>query len=149
MRLNPGYGVRDVASYMSAKFSVGPSQSPFAVYGTASISSLLPLASSPAVSYIFPDVKLGFEQMKPDPEVYSQHLATDMFKVRQIIGADRVNQLGISGNGVTIAIVDTGTDFTIPDLMDAVARNDQGQAISFDADGQSFAITNLTVTTVR
>ncbi len=146
VRLNPGYGARDVASYMSAKFSVGPSQSPIAVYGTASIGSLLPLASSPAVSYIFPDAKLGFEQMKPDPEVYSQHLATDMFKVRQIIGADRVNQLGISGKGVTIAIVDTGTDFAIPDLMDAVARNDQGQAISFDADGQSFAITNLTVT---
>jgi len=145
VRLNPGYAVRDVAGYMSAKFAVGPSHSPFAVYGTVSVSSLLPLASSPAVSYIFPDVKLGFEQMKPDPEVYSQRLATDMFRVRQIIGADRVNQLGISGNGVTIAIVDTGTDFTIPDLMDAVARNAMGQAISFDADGQSFVITNLTV----
>jgi subtilisin family serine protease len=84
--------------------------------------------------------------MTPDPDVYSQHLATDMFKVRQIIGADRVNQLGISGQNVTIAIVDTGTDFTIPDLRDAVARNSLGQAISFDADGQSLAITNLTVT---
>jgi subtilisin family serine protease len=110
------------------------------------VSDLLSLASLPAVSYVFPDVKLGFEQMKPDPEVYSQHLAADMFKVRQIIGADRVNQLGITGNGVTIAIVDTGTDFTIPDLSNAVARNDLGQAISFDADGQSFALTNLTVT---
>jgi len=145
VRLNPGYAVGDVARYLSAKFTVGPSHSPFAVYGTASVNSLLPLASLPAVSYIFQDVKLGSEQMN-DSEVYSQHLATDMFKVRQVIGADRVNQLGISGNGVTIAIVDTGTDFTIPDLMDAVARNDVGQAISFDADGQSFAITNLTVT---
>jgi subtilisin family serine protease len=131
---------------MSAKYAVGPPRSPFAIYGAARVSSLLSLASSPAVAYVFPDVKLGFERMKPDPEVYTQHLATDMFKVRQIIGADRVNQLGVSGKGVTIAIVDTGTDFTIPDLRDAVARNDLGQAISFDADGQSFAITNLTVT---
>ena len=116
--LNSGYAARDVAGYMSAKFEVGPSHSPFAVYGTTDVASLLDLASSPAVSYIFPDVKLGFEQMKPDPEVYSQHLATDMFKVRQIIGADQVNQLGISGNNVTVAVVDTGTDFTIPDLAE-------------------------------
>ena len=127
-------------------FVVGPANSPFAVYGTVDVNSLLPLASSPAVSYVFPDVKLGFDRMTPDSDVYTQHLATDMFKVRQILGADRVNQLGISGQNVTIAIVDTGTDFTIPDLRGAVARNGVGQAISFDADGQSLAITNLTVT---
>jgi subtilisin family serine protease len=146
VRLNPGYTVADLPNYMSSKFVVGPSRSPFAVYGAARVDSLLSLASLPAVSYIFPDVKLGFDRMNPDPEVISQHLAADMFKVRQIVGADRVNQLGISGDGVTIAVVDTGTDFTIPDLRDAVARNSNGQAISFDADGQSFVITNLTVT---
>ena len=146
VRLNPGYGTIDVKSYLSTSFIVGPTDSPFAVYGTVDANSLLPLASSPAVSYVFPDVKLGFDRMTPDPDVYTQHLASDMFKVRQIIGADRVNQLGISGQNVTIAIVDTGTDFTIPDLRDAVARNSLGQAISFDADGQSLAITNLTVT---
>ena len=146
VRLNPGYHASDVEGYMATRFVLGSLASPIAVYGTVSVSSLLSLASSPAVSYVFPDVRLGFEEMKPDPDVYAQHLAADMFKVRQIIGADRVNQLGITGNGVTIAIVDTGTDFTIPDLRDAVARNDLGQAISFDADGQSFALTNLTVT---
>ena len=146
VRLNPGYLASDLRPDMSVRYIVGPSSSPLAIYGSVRMDSLLSLASSPAVSFVFPDVKLGFDRMKPDPEVYSQHLATDMFKVRQIIGADRVNQLGVTGNGVTIAIVDTGTDFSIPDLRDAVARNDQGQAISFDADGQSFALTNLTVT---
>jgi subtilisin family serine protease len=146
VRLKPGFHVSDVERYMTTKFVMGSLASPLAIYGSASIGSLLSLASSPAVSYVFPDVKLGFEQMKPDAEVYTQHLATDMVKVRQIIGADRVNQLGVTGNGVTIAVVDTGTDFTIPDLRDAVARNALGQAISFDADGQSFALTNLTVT---
>ena len=146
VRLNPGYRPTDVEGLMATKFIVGPSASPLAVYGSVSVNSLVSLAASPAVSYVFPDVKLGFEQMKPDPEVYAEHLATDMFRVRQIIGADRVNQLGVTGNGVTIAVVDTGTDFTIPDLRDAVARNDLGQAVSFDADGQSLALTNLTVT---
>jgi subtilisin family serine protease len=146
VRLNRGYHASDLEGFLATRYVIGPSTSPFAVYGAAQVGSLISLAASPAVSYIFPDVKIGFEQMKPDPEVYSQHLATDMFKVRQIIGADRVNQLGVMGDHVTVAVVDTGTDFTIPDLQNAVARNDLGQAISFDADGQSFALTNLTVT---
>ena len=146
VQLNQGYRASDVQGLLATRFVVGPPVSPLAVYGSVGVNSLLSLAASPAVSYVFPDVKLGFERMKPDPEVYAQHLATDMFRVRQIISADRVNQFGVTGNGVTIAIVDTGTDFTIPDLRDAVARNEAGQAISFDADGQSLALTNLTVT---
>jgi subtilisin family serine protease len=146
VRLNPGYHASDVEGYMATRFVVGSLDSPLAVYGAVRLNSLLSLAASPAVSFVFPDVKIGFEQMKPDPEVYAQHLATDMFKVRQIVGADRANQLGVTGNGVTIAVVDTGTDFSIPDLRDAIARNDLGQAVSFDADGQSLALTNLTVT---
>ena len=146
VRLNPGYSAPDVEGYMVPRFIAGQKASPLAVYGLVGVNSLLNLAASPAVSFVFPDVKLGFEQMKPDPEVYSEHLATDMFKVRQIIGADRVNQLDITGGGVTVAVVDTGTDFTIPDLQGAVARNSAGHAISFDADGQSLALTNLTVT---
>lgn len=146
VRLNPGYHASDVEGYMETRFIVGSPTSPLAVYGAVSLNSLLFLAASPAVSLVFPDVKLGFEQVKPDPDVYAQHLAADMYRVREIIGADRVNQIGVSGDGVTIAIVDTGTDFTIPDLQDAVARNNLGQAISFDADGQSLALTNLTVT---
>jgi len=146
VRLNPDYHASDVEGLMATRFVIGPPASPLAVYGSVAFNSILSLAASPAVSFVFPDVKIGFEQMKPDPEVYAEHLATDMFKVRQIIGADRVNQLGVNGTGVTIAIVDTGTDFTIPDLRDAVARNSLGQAVSFDADGQSFALTNLTVT---
>jgi len=146
VHLNPGYHPSDVQGDMATRFVVGPQISPLAVYGSVRLNSILSLAASPAVSHVFPDVKLGFERMKPDPEVYAKHLATDMFKVRQIIGADRLNQVGVTGNGVTIAIVDTGTDFAIPDLRDAVARNGLGEAISFDPDGQSFALTNLTVT---
>jgi subtilisin family serine protease len=83
--------------------------------------------------------------LKADPDVYAHKLGTDMFRVREIIGADRVNQLGVAGKGVTIAIVDTGTDFAIPDLQQAVARSPLGQAVSFDADGQGFVITSLIV----
>ena len=130
---------------MTSEFPIGQPNSPLFVYGEVKRGGLLSLAAQQGVSYVYPDVQIGFDRMKPDADVYANGLATDMYRVRQIIGADRVNQLGVTGKGVTIAIVDTGTDFGIPDLQQAVARNSLGQAISFDPDGQGFVITSLVV----
>ena len=143
--LKPGYGTSTVVNTMTSEYPIGRSSNPLFVYGEINRSELLSLAATLGVSYVYPDVQIGFDRMKPDAEVYAHGLASDMYRVRQIIGADQVNQLGVTGKGVTIAIVDTGTDFGIPDLQQAVARNSQGQAISFDPDGQGFAITSLVV----
>jgi len=143
--IKPGYGMSAVDGLLSNEYPIGRAASPLLVYGEISLDSLLSLGSRLGVSYVFPDVRIGFDRVKPDPEVYGQGLAADMYRVRQIIGADRTNQLGVTGEGVTIAIVDTGTDFTIPDLQQSVARDSLGQAISFDPDGQGFVITSLVV----
>ena len=143
--LRPGYGISALDGLLSSEYPLGRANTPLLVYGEVKRSSLLSLGAMPAVSHVFQDVKIGFDNMKPDQDVYTQKLATDMYRVRDIVGADRVNQLGVTGKGVTIAIVDTGTDFTIPDLQQAVARDSLGQAVSFDADGQGFVITSLVV----
>ena len=143
--LKPGYGMSTVLDDMASEYPIGRPNSPLFVYGEVKRNQLLSLAGQQGVSYVYPDVPIGFDRMKPDADVYAHGLAADMYRVRQIIGADRVNQLGVTGKGVTIAIVDTGTDFGIPDLQQAVARNSLGQAISFDPDGQGFVITSLVV----
>ncbi len=143
--LRQGYGISALNGLLSSEYPLGRANSPLLVYGEVKRSSLLSLGATPGVSHIFPDVRIGFDNMKPDQEVYAQKLAADMYRVREIVGADRVNQLGVTGKGVTIAIVDTGTDFTIPDLQQAVARDSLGRAVSFDPDGQGFVITSLVV----
>jgi subtilisin family serine protease len=143
--LKPGYGISTVTDLLTVKYPIGHATAPLFVYGEVNKTSLLSLGARLGVSYVFPDVQIGLDRMKPDQEIYTQKLATDIYRVRQIIGADRLNQLGVTGKGVTIAIVDTGTDFTIPDLQQAVARNSLGESISFDADGQGFVITSLVV----
>ncbi len=146
--LRPGFESSSVDDLMISKYVLGPETAPMLIYGEVNVDSLIALASKPGVTYIFPDLKVDLDLAKPDADVYRQRLATDMLRVRQIIGADRVNQLGVTGDGVTIAIVDTGTDFTIPDLRDAMARDGSGRATSFDADGQSFVITSLVATRI-
>jgi len=143
--LRPGTDPTTTDGFMISKYFLGPQNDPMLIYGEARLDSLVGLASNPGVAYIYPDLRVDLDRMKPDADVYREGLATDMFRVRQIIGADRVNELGIKGDGVTIAIVDTGTDFNVPDLQNAIARDSAGRAISFDADGQSFVITSLVV----
>ena len=62
-----------------------------------------------------------------------------------IIGSDRVaDEYGVTGEGVTVAVVDTGTDFANPDMMHALARDENGIPIMLDADGQGIVLTRAT-----
>jgi len=145
VKLRPGFSVQALGDLFIGRFAFGSPSSPSIIYGKVRTNSLLDLASRGAVLAVAPDIPLEFDSVKPDPGVYRERLAADMFRIREIIGADRVNDAGIEGEGIIIAIVDTGTDFAIPDLEDAVARDESGSSISFDPDGQSYAITELIV----
>ncbi len=62
-----------------------------------------------------------------------------------IIGSDKVaDTYDITGEGVTVAIVDTGTDFSNPDMMHALARDENSVPIMLDADGQGIVLTRAT-----
>lgn len=143
--LKPGSNPSTVNDLLSIKYPIGQSESPNLLYGEIHKSAILSLGARQAVAYVYPDIRIEFDRAKADQEIFSDKLATDMYRVREIIGANQVNQLGITGKGVTVAIVDSGTDFTIPDLQQAVARDGLGRAVSFDADGQGLVITNQVV----
>ena len=49
-----------------------------------------------------------------------------------------------SGNGTTIAIVDTGVDFSNPDIQHSLARDKINHPIMLDPDGQGIILTNAT-----
>jgi len=56
------------------------------------------------------------------------------------------NIYNVTGQGVTIAVVDTGVDFSNPDMQHAIARDDANIPIMLDADGQGIILTNATFT---
>ena len=49
-----------------------------------------------------------------------------------------------TGEGVTVAIIDTGVDFSNPDMMHALARDSDYNPVMLDADGQGIVLTNAT-----
>ncbi|KAF6245739.1 S8 family serine peptidase [Nitrosopumilus sp. b2] len=49
-----------------------------------------------------------------------------------------------SGNGTVIAVVDTGVDFSNPDIQHSLARDNINHPLMLDADGQGIILTNAT-----
>jgi hypothetical protein len=100
----------------------------FIAFG-ATLAQNLPLLRSQGLE-VTRDVRLEFDQVR------------DASRLGEILGSEAVSKdLGLTGRGVKVAIVDTGTDFSNKDLIHAVARDVNGRPIMLDADGQGIVLT--------
>ncbi|MGB0856174.1 MAG: peptidase S8, partial [Nitrosopumilus sp.] len=87
--------------------------------------------------HVIEDVKLDFH--------LSNDTIQDASRIGEITGSSVANKkYGLSGNGTVIAIVDTGVDFSNPDIQHSLARDEINHPIMFDPDGQGIVLTNAT-----
>jgi subtilisin family serine protease len=69
----------------------------------------------------------------------------DASRIGEITGSSIVKKkYDASGNGTVIAIVDTGVDFSNPDIQHSLARDKFNHPIMLDPDGQGIVLTNST-----
>ena len=108
--------------------------------GFFSVSVLSEKSASGLISrgyHVVEDFKLDFHL--PDDEIQ------DASKIGDITGSSLAKkQYGASGNGTVIAIVDTGVDFSNPDIQHSLARDKINHPIMLDSDGQGIVLTNAT-----
>lgn len=65
--------------------------------------------------------------------------------VSKIVGSDESQKkYNYTGAGIKIAIVDSGVDFSNPDVQHSLARDNENKPIMLDADGQGIILTNAT-----
>ena len=75
----------------------------------------------------------------------SRNAISDISQVGNIANSEQVHKLyNVTGKGVTIAIMDTGVDFSNPDITESLARDENNHPIMLDADGQGLVLTNST-----
>jgi len=92
----------------------------------------------------------GFHIMEDFPlDFHSKYISHDphskISEIGNLANSERVHELyNVTGKDVTIAVVDTGVDFSNPDMQHAVARDDANIPIMLDADGQGIILTNST-----
>ena len=87
---------------------------------------------------VIEDIKLDFHVS--DDEIH------DASRIGNITGSSVANKkYNATGNGTVIAIVDTGVDFSNPDIQHSLARDKiTNHPIMLDPDGQGIVLTNAT-----
>lgn len=87
--------------------------------------------------YVVEDFKLDFHS--PGSQIQ------DASRIGEITGSSLAKtKYDSSGNGTVIAIVDTGVDFSNPDIQHSLARNSLNHPVMLDPDGQGIVLTNAT-----
>ena len=109
-------------------------------HGFFSVSLLSESTASNLISqgyYVIEDSKLDFHQ--------SEQIISDVSKIGDITGSTTTKQkYNSTGNDIVIAIVDTGVDFSNPDIQHSLARDKFNHPIMLDPDGQGIILTNAT-----
>ncbi len=86
---------------------------------------------------VIEDFKLDFHSTDKD--------LIDASRIAQISRSDIAQKnYNVTGNGTTIAIIDTGVDFSNLDIQHSLARDDKNHPIMLDPDGQGIILTNAT-----
>ena len=70
---------------------------------------------------------------------------TDISQMESIAQSKKIHDVyNVTGKGIRIAIIDTGVDFSNPDVRHSLARDENNFPIMLDADGQGIILTNAT-----
>ena len=110
-----------------------PSQSPSEVRG---------LSLDRDVISIYPDLQMNYSLSSNTPS----QVVPDSFNAKEIMGLQQVwDEFNITGDGITLGIVDSGVDFGISDLEDSAVLLSTGYTASYDTTGHGIAVTNYTV----
>jgi len=108
--------------------------------GFFSVSVLSEKSASNLVSqgyHVIEDFKLDFHNSNEEFQ--------DASRIGEITGSSLAKtKYNASGNGTVIAIVDTGVDFSNPDIQHSLARDKTNHPIMLDPDGQGLILTNAT-----
>jgi len=109
-------------------------------HGFFSVSLLSETTASNLISqgyYVIEDSKLDFHK--------SEEIISDVSRIGDITGSTIAKQkYNSTGNDIVIAIVDTGVDFSNPDIQHSLARDKFNRPIMLDPDGQGIILTNST-----
>ncbi|MEH7121667.1 S8 family serine peptidase [Bacillus sp. JJ1773] len=94
------------------------------------------LLSVPGVKAVYPDVEYQATSLGEGEVISSEEYSPNMLDSAPYIGANKAWESGYTGKGVTVAVIDTGVDYTHPDLANAFGSYKGWDLVDNDNDPQ-------------
>ncbi|MFC0272315.1 S8 family serine peptidase [Metabacillus herbersteinensis] len=94
------------------------------------------LLSLPEVKAVYPNVEYKVSLDKASPLLEKDLYSPEMFASAPFIGANKAWETGYTGKGVRVAVIDTGVDYTHPDLRHAFGAYKGWDFVDDDNDPQ-------------
>ncbi|WP_223701192.1 S8 family serine peptidase [Sutcliffiella deserti] len=99
---------------------------------------IMNLLTIPGVKAVYPNVHYTAEVISAE-EISAEEFSPAMMESAPFIGANEAWDAGFTGEGVTVAIIDTGVDYTHPDLVHAFGDYKGWDFVGNDNDPQEGA----------
>ena len=99
---------------------------------------LIKLLAIPGVKAVYPNVHYTADVISAE-EISAEAFSPNMMDSAPFIGADEAWENDITGEGVTVAVIDTGVDYTHPDLAHAFGNYKGHDFVDNDSDPQEGA----------
>ena len=129
--------ISEIGNFIQTPYSISSSNGFFSIVTIPE--STLSIFQSKGF-HIIEDFHLDFHS-----KYISKNNVSQISTIGNIANSEHVHNLyNVTGNDVTIAIIDTGVDFSNPDMQHALARDDNNFPIMLDPDGQGLILTNAT-----
>ncbi|MDC0064236.1 S8 family serine peptidase [Candidatus Nitrosopelagicus sp.] len=129
--------ISEIGTFVKTPYSISTSNGFFSIVTIPE--STLSIFQSKGF-HIIEDFQLDFHS-----KYISKNNINQLSTIGNIANSERVHELyNVTGNDVTIAIIDTGVDFSNPDMQHALARDNENFPIMLDPDGQGLILTNAT-----
>ena len=98
------------------------------------------LLAMPGVKAVYPDVTYTVTSVGEVEAVTDEVFSQEMFDSAPFIGSDEAWESGFTGEGVTVAVIDTGADYNHPDLKHAFGEDKGYDFVDNDEDPQETPI---------
>ena len=129
--------VSEIGNFIQTSYSISSSNGFFSIVTIPE--STLSIFRSKG-HHVIEDFQLDFHS-----KYISKNNVSQISTIGNIANSEHVHNLyNVTGNDVTIAIIDTGVDFSNPDMQHALARDSDNFPIMLDPDGQGLILTNAT-----
>ena len=129
--------ISELGNFLSTSYSISTQNGFFSI--VTAPESTMSIFQSKGL-HVIEDLQLDFHSKYTSIDNVSK-----ISTIGNIANSEHVRNLyNITGKDVTIAIIDTGVDFSNPDMKHSLARDNENRPIMLDPDGQGLILTNAT-----